>query len=201
MRPRPRMLSIRLVPSDVGVDHESIIILYHRPVPRRGLRRLFSSRDLRPAPKSPATTSKPAPPASLPAPATTMASWSPPAATRSLAWSFTCGTYNGADLTGVHAMAAVTCDQTSATSMPPARPNWSSTPAPPKRRPPPSQACLRKKSSADLGKIVTVRRAPITFSHAVASITLKPKALPRWRLSRCPTTNAAPSPIWSGTPR
>jgi hypothetical protein len=89
-----------------------------------------------------------------------------------LAWSFTSGQWQGIDLTGVRAMAAVTSDanlgqnslrktelviDSSATD---AQANAVA-------------ALLREKSAAHLGDIVTTRRAPVSFTHDAGQYSVK----------------------------
>jgi hypothetical protein len=81
-----------------------------------------------------------------------------------LAWHFTSGQWQGVDLTGVRTIAAVSCDVNLGQNA--ARKtelviDASATDVQAKA----VAALLREKSAAQLGEIVTTRRAPVTFTH------------------------------------
>jgi hypothetical protein len=115
-----------------------------------------------------------------------------------MAWSFTAGAYNGTDLAGVRAMAAVTSDQnlgqenaarkvelvvdTRATS---------------------AQASavadlLRDKCGAKLGEIGSVRRAPVTFDHADRDYSVKAEGFASISVRPMPNNEccAQPNLVW-----
>ena len=81
------------------------------------------------------------------------------------AWNFTSGTYNGVDLSGVRALAAIGSDANLGTEKAARKTELvidsSATEAQAH-----AVAALLKEKCGQLGEIVSVRRAPVSFSHA-----------------------------------
>jgi len=115
-----------------------------------------------------------------------------------MAWSFTSGSYHGADLTGVRAMAAVTADdnlsQEHAIRKAELIVDTHATPAQVSA----VSDLLAEKCGSTIGKIVNVRRAAISFSHVKTTYSVKAEGFAQMSVDAMPDDAccAQPNLVW-----
>lgn len=82
-----------------------------------------------------------------------------------MAWSFTGGSYDGVDLSGVKAVAAVTSAENLSDTDSPHKAELAVDPSASEKQVAALEALLEAKCGTSLGKIVAVRREPVMFTH------------------------------------
>jgi len=115
-----------------------------------------------------------------------------------VAWSFSSGSYNGTDLTGIRAMAAVTCDQSLGYEHAARKSELVIDPSATDAQASALASLLREKSSSTLGKIVSIRRTPVTFSHADRKYHVEAKGFASMSVEPMPNNEccAQPNLVW-----
>ena len=89
-----------------------------------------------------------------------------------LAWNFTGGHYQGVDLTGLHAVAAVTSDANLGDETAGRKTELAVDPGATEQQIAAIKSLLASKLGSQLGAIVATRRTPITFSHGETGYTI-----------------------------
>src|SRR5690349_13670892 len=113
-----------------------------------------------------------------------------------MAWYFTAGTWQGTDLAGVRAMAAVTSDESLGNDRTARKVELvidaSATDVQAKA----VESLLREKCGAHLGTIVSTRRAPVAFRQNQHEYAVKSDGFASMKVTPCRTPPAASSRTW-----